>query len=237
MIDSILVVGDVHGCFHTFRTLVEQYWQPETMLLIQLGDLTDRGNFIPETVQYARLLEQQYPSRTVFLRGNHEEMVLEVWDMVRQASVPLAALYSRTNTTLAQYFQRSKGHSFVEDDMEWLRQRPLFWQNDAIFVSHAGVSDVWSTIEESLDTTHSESIVWTRSRLKNIGKLQIIGHTPLRTGKPDIRSSENCINIDTGAVFGISLTAIHLDLDGTVRNVFSSATHSVDYAHSSRYEY
>ncbi len=229
MPETLLIIGDVHGCFYTFRSLVETCWQPETMHLIQLGDLTDRGKFVPETIEFARQLEEKHPENITFLKGNHEAMVLEYWNVMRDTIPPLAKLYSRRNSTMSQYYADSELLQRLAGDMAWLRKRPLFWENDHVFVSHAGIAERWNTVKEALIADHEENILWTRSTLKNIGKVQIIGHTPLITGEPEFREAENCWNIDTGAVFGLNLTALHLAIDGTVLETFLLPTKHVDY--------
>ena len=229
MSETLLIIGDVHGCFYTFRSLLKQYWQPETMKLIQVGDLTDRGKFIPETIAFARELEEKYPEQVTFLKGNHEAMVLEYWSAMQETIPSMAKLYSKTNSTMLQYYASPKFLERLVEDMKWLAKRPLFWENDHVFVSHAGIAECWNGIQEALMPNHEENILWTRSTLKNIGKLQVIGHTPLETGEPDFREAENCWNIDTAAVFGLNLTALHLAMDGTVLETFIVPTRHVDY--------
>ncbi|MFY8001010.1 MAG: metallophosphoesterase family protein [Candidatus Kapaibacteriota bacterium] len=229
MPETLLIIGDVHGCFYTFRSLLKQYWQPETMRLIQLGDLTDRGKFVPETIAFARELEEKHPNEVTFLKGNHEAMVLEYWNAMRETIPPIAKLYSRKNSTMSQYYAVPEFLERLVEDMKWLKKRPLFWENDHVFVSHAGIAERWNTIKEALVPDHEDNILWTRSRLKNIGKLQVIGHTPLETGEPEFREAENCWNIDTAAVFGVNLTALHLALDGTVLETFTVPSRHVDY--------
>jgi serine/threonine protein phosphatase 1 len=158
MPQTLLIIGDVHGCLHTFRTLVETYWQPETMRLIQLGDLTDRGRFIPETIAFARELEEKHGEKTIFLKGNHESMVLGMWDAIRSASPDLAAGYARQNSTLLQYFKRPERLEHLLGDMQWLRERPLYWENDHVFVSHAGIAAMWENREEALQENNPENI-------------------------------------------------------------------------------
>lgn len=229
MPQTLLIIGDVHGCYFTFRALVETYWQPDSMRLIQLGDLTDRGRFVPDTIEFARQLEEKHPEQVTFLKGNHEAMLLELWGIIQSANPTLAAIYTHENSSLMQYKQRNTPLKQLEDTMIWLQKRPLFWENDHIFVSHAGISAAWNNIQEALNENHPESILWTRSLLKNIGKLQIIGHTPILSGQPMFRSEECCWNIDTGAVFGQKLTAMHLALDGTLVEMFSLPTLQLDY--------
>lgn len=226
--NSLFIVGDVHGCYHTFRSLVESYWQPDSMNLIQLGDLTDRGKYIPETIQFARELEEKFAGNITFLMGNHEAMVLEFWHIIKGISLEAASSLYGSTDTLYQYFKKKSHQVRCADDMSWLRERPLFWQNNHVFVSHAGISNAWNSIEEACDIEHSDGILWTRSTLKNLGKVQVIGHTPIKSGQPEFRPKENCWNIDTGAVFGLKLTALHVAFDGTLLNTFSMATHRLD---------
>ena len=72
---NLLIIGDVHGCFHTFNELLT-HWRPTTEYLIQVGDLVDRGRHVPATVALARQLSEQYPGATTFLMGNHEQSML-----------------------------------------------------------------------------------------------------------------------------------------------------------------
>ncbi|MCP3775258.1 metallophosphoesterase [Paenibacillus sp. MZ04-78.2] len=49
---GLLVVGDVHGCFHTFTTLINEHWDSGKQILVQLGDLLDRGKFSKDIVRF-----------------------------------------------------------------------------------------------------------------------------------------------------------------------------------------
>jgi serine/threonine protein phosphatase 1 len=231
MAHTFFIIGDVHGCYHTFRALVETYWNPEIMHLIQLGDLTDRGKFVPETIAFARDLERQHPEKATFLLGNHEAMVLEIWRTLQGNPLETSHSLSSSAATFQQYFGKRAYLARCAEDMRWLEQRPLYWENEHILVSHAGISAEWTTREECLrfGVEHPESIVWTRSTLRNVGKVQVIGHTPIETGEPEFRPSENCWNIDTGAVFGLQLTALHLASDGTHLATFAMPTVRSDY--------
>ena len=68
---NFFVIADVHGCLHTFRELLT-HWRPAEETLVQLGDLVDRGNYSPEVVELCRQLSQDFPEKTVFLKGNHD---------------------------------------------------------------------------------------------------------------------------------------------------------------------
>jgi serine/threonine protein phosphatase 1 len=57
-------------------------------------------------------------------------------------------------------------------------------------------------------------VLWNRSPLKNIGKLQIIGHTP--TDRPKYDMTSNAWNIDTGAAYLGYLTGVKIKSNGEV---------------------
>jgi serine/threonine protein phosphatase 1 len=51
----------------------------------------------------------------------------------------------------------------------------------------------------------------TAADARDYGRLIVHGHTPTRTGEPDLRT--NRVDIDTGAVYGRALTAAVFDED------------------------
>ena len=214
---QFLIVGDVHGCFHTFRELVQQYWRANDEILIQVGDLIDRGNFSPETVAMARTLEERFSGRVVFLKGNHEfEAVLyhefqhnPLW--LKQGGIE----------TLQQY---SKAQRLLRDDITWFANLPMYYGNENFFVSHAGLTDT----DDPYNETNPRGVLWNRSQLKNIGKLQVIGHTPL-SSNPEFRLEENVWNVDTGAYRGNALSALRINSSAKVLDIISIPTHPIDY--------
>jgi len=50
--------------------------------------------------------------------------------------------------------------------------------------------------------------LWNRGQLKNIGKLQIIGHTPCESGNAEFNRISSTLNIDTGVYRPVGLTAV-----------------------------
>jgi serine/threonine protein phosphatase 1 len=107
----------------------------------------------------------------------------------------------------------------------WMKKLPLFWENDFIFVSHAGVSQ---NVDNLFDAKNPDGILWTRQSLENLGKVQIVGHTPTISGKIEHDISSNSWYIDTGACFSRHLSAIELTHQGKVLNTYSRKTCSQD---------
>jgi serine/threonine protein phosphatase 1 len=202
---NILVVGDVHGCLHAFQSLIEKYWTG-TDLLIQLGDLIDRGNFSGETIHYVQTLQEQHPGQVIILRGNHEQEFIEY---VEKGS-NLNWLRQRGHQTLESFLRIRLS---LSDTACWMKNLPLFWENEHIFVSHAGVSNSSMT---PFDVDHPTGILWNRQSIRNLGKIQIFGHTPTLNNRPKQDIQSNSWNIDTGACFGGCLSAIKLTQEGNI---------------------
>lgn len=211
-------IGDIHGCYHTFLKLLEN-WQPEKERLIQVGDLIDRGNYSPEVIQLAQELETAHPQKAVFLRGNHEQMMIDFLDNDPSGN---SWMYNGGNLTLAQFEERKKD---LDEILTWIKDRPLIWEIEHILASHAGFSNT----SNPLDVHHKEGILWNRSPLKNMGKTQVIGHTPLQEGKARYTGASKSWNIDTGAYRGFCLTGIKLNDKGQFLEEFNIPTVEQDY--------
>lgn len=70
------VIPDIHGCFKTFKSLVEReigLTKEDTLYL--LGDYIDRGENSKEVIDYIiHITEESY--NVNYLIGNHENIVL-----------------------------------------------------------------------------------------------------------------------------------------------------------------
>ena len=74
---SRYVIGDIHGCLDELRYLVEALPLARGDRLIFLGDYIDRGPDSSGVVSYLMgLREHLYENKLVFLKGNHEDMLL-----------------------------------------------------------------------------------------------------------------------------------------------------------------
>lgn len=205
---NLFIIGDVHGCFHTFSSLLK-HWNPATEHLIQVGDLVDRGAHVPETVGLARQLSERYPDSATFLMGNHEAGMLRHYG---PQGPSLDWLKWGGRSTTEQYKHRPR---LLARHLPWLQQRPLLWQNDHVLASHAGIS----TSPEAFDPDSTDGLLWVRGPLKRLDKLQVVGHTPMVDGEPVYDPDSHTLYIDTGAVFGRNLTGLRLAPTGTVLDI------------------
>ncbi|HEX8507680.1 MAG TPA: metallophosphoesterase [Hymenobacter sp.] len=216
---NLFIVGDVHGCFHTFSELLA-HWHPETDHLIQVGDLVDRGRYVPETVELARQLNAQHPETTTFLMGNHEDGMLHHFG----PSGPYPSwLQWGGRSTVLQY--RAQPKRLVEH-LQWLQLRPLLWQNEHVLVSHAGLSDS----PHAADPDHTDGLLWRRGPLRKLDQLQVVGHTPTPSGKPVFDAKHNALYLDTGSFLGRNLAGVRIGAAGEVLDTVLVRTHPEDLA-------
>ncbi|GIO04530.1 serine/threonine protein phosphatase [Brevibacillus reuszeri] len=215
---NLFVVGDVHACLHTFQELLNRYWNPETEVLIQLGDLVDRGSDTPGSLQFAKKLWQQYSPHVVFLKGNHEyEFNQHIENGPNQYWLPQCGY-----ETLAQ-LQDAKMD--VQEVAAWIKSLPLIWENEHILISHAGIS---AQTDDPLCEDNPLGVLWNRTPLANIQKLQVIGHTPCKSGHPEYSEVSHSWNIDTAAYQNIALSALRLSTTGHVLEIVQQTVDARD---------
>lgn len=212
---NIFIVGDIHGCYYTFKNLLQKYWDDKNDLLIQVGDLIDRGNYSPQTIKLCRELE--FKHNAVFLKGNHELMAINYFD-----GNGFEKWYTKYGKAVLWQYQLEELD--FENDLNWLRKLPIKWENDSLFISHAGRSNS----ENYFDENNKDGLLWNKSEIKKLNKIQVIGHTPHENKKPIFLSESNTWNIDTGAYLGKFLSALKLDEKGNFIDFYSVATFSKD---------
>ncbi|MDJ0365427.1 metallophosphoesterase [Hymenobacter sp. H14-R3] len=214
---NFFVIADVHGCLHTLRELLT-HWRPAEEILVQLGDLVDRGRYSPQTVELCRQLSQDFPDKTVFLKGNHD------WAMAKHlgADGPYKSWLGWGGRATMQQYQAHR--QLLAPHAAWLAARPLHWQNDYVLFSHAGFADV----ADPLDPNDTDGVLWRRGPLRNTGQLQVVGHTPTDSGQPETDSVAHVIYLDTGAAGGSRLTALRLSETGQVLETIAVPTHERD---------
>lgn len=197
---KLLVVGDVHGCYYTLKTLVKENWDPENEYLIQLGDLINKGPNTIKCIKYWRKLQKKHGDKVVLLRGNHEQMFVDFFEKDQNNRFVNQLIYELVENEIK-----------TEKILKWLQETPIKWKNKDVFVSHAGVNKY---AKHPLKASDPHGVLYNRSSLKNIGRVQITGHNIVDGHKPHFNSRENAWHIDTGAWIKRYLSAIKIDEDG-----------------------
>lgn len=211
-----LVIGDVHGCYHTFKEMVQTHWDPSDTFLIQVGDLIQKGPFNGACLRYAMELEKEYPYQVFFLMGNHEWLFMREWKQ------------RKNSPSIKPILQQIKFQQLDEQQViDWLSRRPLHWQTPHVRVSHAG----WAKgVSKELPLDASNSLLFNRQPLQRLSQLQVVGHVVQASGRPLFKTSENAWFIDTGAYLGKSLSALLLSHEGNVLRRLNVPTSPFDIA-------
>jgi len=106
-------------------------------------------------------------------------------------------------------YRRTHGR-IEEAHLAWLRALPFCHDDGLRFFVHAGID-----LTRALDQQEDEVMVWMREPFLShcdevdCGRFIVHGHTPQRTGTPDLRKRR--LNLDTAAVIGGPLTAAAFD--------------------------
>jgi serine/threonine protein phosphatase 1 len=233
----IFAVGDVHGHHELLAPLLGHL---KSLLLevedevVFIGDYIDRGKETPSVIDALIEFGEEFP-RAVFLRGNHEQMMLESRagpeprtdispGRIAFSNVMLNWLENGGVDTLKSYSVEdySRWWEYLPDShWEFIEGTCLEYLTDKYHFVHAGLlpeGDTWEGEPYDLDPR-----LWIRepfldSQDEFKGRTVIFGHTPQTTGQPLIQS--NKIGIDTAAAYGGPLTLVSLDRERCAEPIF-----------------
>jgi serine/threonine protein phosphatase 1 len=200
---SVFAIGDIHGCADELRQLLAKMPIEVDSTVVFLGDYVDRGPDAKGVVDEVIRLKQH--CRVIALRGNHEDLLLQFLDRPDSSGAVLFVL-NGGSATLASYADGAGGFSIPGDHLRFFRELLACWETDRHFFVHAGVPD--GPLAE-LDRQKSVAqMTWIRAPFLQSQyqweKIVVHGHSPVEA--PDVRP--NRINLDTGCVFGMRLTAL-----------------------------
>lgn len=205
----LLAVGDIHGCLDLLRQLLAKVAPGTEDQVVFLGDYIDRGPDSRGVIDYLLEFRACWP-QTVFLKGNHEAMLLDYL----AGRERLRYLLNGGETTLYNY-RGEEGLQIPAEHLQFLHGLRLYFETEHFIFAHAGLRP-----EVSLKNQQEEDLLWIREDFLNSnycwGKTVVFGHTPLR--KPQL--SDDRIGLDTGAVYGRTLTCC----DVINRKLWSAAT-------------
>lgn len=217
----ILIITDIHGCLDECRKLLAALrFNEEEDVLINLGDTIDRGPQIYETFEFLRGLKERMGDRLVLIRGNHEQMMLDATDKNGPDRKSYKDLWYMNSGEKTVYSFVNHKHK-IQEYREWYDSMPFYYQNDRFICVHASLTD------EDPQKNTAETMIWGRDTSYG-GKLVMTGHTPykspmyfrgdgayavLETGKKYYLEKTGMMALDTGCVFGYSLTGMAIEGD------------------------
>ena len=207
------VIGDIHGCSDELRYLVDALPVHPGDEIIFLGDYIDRGPNSCGVVSYLiKLKDHLRENRLVFLKGNHEDMLLSYLELSGQHGSMF--LLNGGTTTVESYGVSAVNSSrerltaaIPPDHLNFYRSLLNFYVTEPFFCVHAGVNPL-KTVSEQTD----EDLLWIRQPFlyssHPLPYTILFGHTPQHSVLYDLPFK---IGLDTGLVYGNMLTCLDTD--------------------------
>jgi serine/threonine protein phosphatase 1 len=208
---SVFAIGDLHGCLDELDVLLETIDPAVDDTLVFLGDYVDRGPAVRPLVDRLLALRAQ-AVETVFLRGNHEDMLLAYLGLGGQHGD--VYLENGGGATLASYgvppgTHPSDARAYLPDHhVAFFRDCQLQYLAAPFLYVHAGIRP-----DVPLAHQREEDLLWIReeffSQPHALPYTVVFGHTPTREARIELPYR---IGLDTGVVYGNKLSC--LDVEG-----------------------
>jgi serine/threonine protein phosphatase 1 len=222
---TIYVVGDIHGRLDLLKKVHSRIDDDRRVVgsaqtvEIYLGDYIDRGPQSAEVL--SALIARANDSYAVFLRGNHEQLLLdflEGQDSLLQwrpiGVVPTLLSYGLPANLLSADVPEDRVRSALaqcipREHIDFLVDTGSYCAVESYLMVHAGIRPGVRLENQSI-----EDLFQIRNEFLeyegDLGYIVVHGHTPVM--EPDFRP--NRINIDTGAFATNRLTCLKIGEDG-----------------------
>ena len=214
----LIAIGDIHGHLDKLNQLLRKVEPSVEDRLVFLGDYIDRGPDSKGVVDRLIAIKKQFPE-TIFLRGNHDQMLLDALieigalegERLRDFSPVFAAgvemsdlevfLLNGGQTTLASYNISSLRDGLPEKHLAFIRETLFLWRFEQFTFVHAGIE-----AGVPLEQQDAEFLLWQRyAEPGRDGEIHVVGHHPTINNLPLFE--EGRYSLDTGVAYGRVLTA------------------------------
>jgi len=196
-------IGDIHGCADALARLlarIDTHRAGAPRRLVFLGDYIDRGPDSAGVVATLRALQAAEPDAVTCLMGNHESLMLGAY----RDGFGAAPWLENGGVATLQSFGTPDPQALPRDVLAWISALPTAWADARRYYVHAGFRPGRPGIDPDIETR-----LWIRepflSADYDFGRHVVHGHTPQRSGRPDLRAHRT--NLDTACVYGATLTA------------------------------
>ncbi len=183
----LIAIGDIHGEINKLNSLLENLNLAKSDTVVFLGDYIDRGKHSKEVIE--RLIDLSEKVNCIFLKGNHEQMVLKMLKTKSEADIG-NWLMNGGNETLNSYGDLL-GMLMLHG--KFLKNLKPYYLTDKYLFVHAGINP-----NKSLEEQNEDDLLWIRDDFidtkHNLKQKIIFGHTAFY--EPYIENDK--IGIDTG---------------------------------------
>jgi serine/threonine protein phosphatase 1 len=202
------VIGDLHGCVDELNWLLDAIAPSVSDTLVFLGDYIDRGPSPKAVIERVLRLRHEGPC-CVFLKGNHEDMLLSY--LGYEGRYGEGFLFNGGEATLRSYGVEGQGPLAMAEalpaaHLEFLRSLQMQHSEGPFLCTHAGINP-----SRPLDAQQEEDLLWIRDEfLLNPHPFPctvLFGHTPHREVLLDLPYK---VGLDTGVVYWNKLSCLEL---------------------------
>lgn len=220
--ERLVVIGDIHGSDDLLARLLDRIaaLDPPPDRLVFVGDYVDRGENSAKTLARLHLLGRHLGDVAVFLRGNHEEMLLEFLDTPAEAaaswlrygglqtlaSFGIAGASQTMKSDTARGIRDALADALGADRIAWLESMPSQYTSGNVTVVHAAADPALPMDRQphgALTWGHRDFLRQPRSD----GQWIVHGHTVVDA----VTAAEGRIAVDTGAFATGRLSAAVID--------------------------
>ncbi len=205
----IYFIGDIHGHLERLVSLVREINSElqENDTIVFLGDYIDRGIDSYEVIEF--LIELSRYRKAVFLKGNHEDMMLKY---LKGDDPNGIFLYNGGDMTIRSYKKNVGAFKLPFHHRDFFSGLRLVHEGEDFIAVHAGLNPA----KKSLADQDERDLLWIRDKFfrssKRWEKTVIFGHTPTSyMGHGDqvyIDKERNIIGIDSGVIFGRKMSCL-----------------------------
>jgi serine/threonine protein phosphatase 1 len=201
----VLTIGDIHGCNVALVTLLKEVQPTPEDQIIFLGDYIDGGTASRAVIDTLLKLKQAHTA--VFLRGNHEVMIMDAREDTLKPNPQPSYAYPETLYSYGTSQREDWVAAIPAAHWEFFESTLRFFENDRHIFVHACLDP-----ELALDEQPDEILFWevfNRLQPHKTGKRIICGHTEQRSGQ--IKDAGFAVCIDTGVAIGGWLTCLDVN--------------------------
>lgn len=202
----LYAIGDIHGCADELESILKAIAPKDGDTVVFVGDYVDRGPASCDVIELALDLERT-KAETVFLKGNHEDMMLSFLGLPGHYGESF--LFNGGVTTMESYGLKEDDlphaiHRIPPRHVDFYKRLSVNYLRPPYLFVHAGISPLLQ-----LEEQQTEDMLWIRQEFifnpHRIDATVVFGHTPMRGVMIDLPYK---LGIDTGLVYGGKLTCV-----------------------------
>jgi serine/threonine protein phosphatase 1 len=218
--ERLFAIGDIHGCVDELSAMLSTIAPARGDTLVFVGDYIDRGPAARDVIEV--LLElSRGTAEYVFLKGNHEDMMLSFLGLPGHYGESF--LFNGGAPTLESYGVPEGALALdwiPPEHVDFLKTLATSYLHPPYLFVHAGVAPLRQLEEQSV-----EDMLWIRQEFifnpHQLAATVVFGHTPMRAVMVDLPYK---LGIDTGLVYGGKLTCLEFN-EGVLYQVARGSRH------------